>query len=82
MDQELIKALSHPIRVEILEKLQGRIASPVELSRELNESLGVIAYHAKTLIQCGCLELVCTEPRRGSREDFFGITSRSSLRRN
>ncbi|HVD41709.1 MAG TPA: winged helix-turn-helix domain-containing protein [Solirubrobacterales bacterium] len=82
VDQELVKALSHPLRVEILERLQGRIASPVELSRELNASLGVIVYHAKTLIQCGCLELVYSEPRRGSREDFFGITSRSSLRRN
>ena len=81
-DQELIKALSHPLRVEILEKLQGRIASPVELSRELNESLGRITYHAKTLIQCGCLELVYTQPRRGSREDFFAVTSRSALRRN
>ena len=82
MDQELIRALSHPLRVEILEKLQGRIASPIELAKELNASLGVVAYHAKTLIQCGCLELVYSEPRRGSREDFFGITSRSSLRRN
>jgi DNA-binding transcriptional ArsR family regulator len=82
MDRELTKALSHPLRVEILERLQGRIASPLELSRELNASLGLVAYHAKTLIQCGCLELVYSEPRRGSREDFFGITSRSSLRRN
>jgi DNA-binding transcriptional ArsR family regulator len=82
VDQELIKALSHPLRVEILERLQGRIASPVELSRELDASLGVITYHAKTLIQCGCLELVYSESRRGSREDFFAVTSRSALRRN
>jgi len=82
VDQELIKALSHPLRVEILERLQGRIASPVELSRELDASLGVVTYHAKTLIRCGCLELVYSESRRGSREDFFAVTSRSALRRN
>ncbi|MDQ3725936.1 MAG: winged helix-turn-helix domain-containing protein [Actinomycetota bacterium] len=79
IDQELVKALSHPIRVEILESLQGRIASPSELSKEMEESLGVISYHANTLVKCGCLELVHTEPRRGAVEHFFGITPRSFI---
>lgn len=79
IDQELVKALSHPIRVEILEALQGRVASPTELSQEMNESLGVISYHAKTLVKCGCLELVHTEPRRGAVEHFFGLAPRSSI---
>jgi DNA-binding transcriptional ArsR family regulator len=74
IDRELVRALSHPIRMEILEKLQGRVASPVELSREMNERVGVITYHAHTLLRCGCLELVHTEPRRGSIENFFGIS--------
>jgi DNA-binding transcriptional ArsR family regulator len=80
-DQELVKALSHPIRVEILETLQGRVASPVELSREMNESLGVISYHARTLVRCGCLELVETKPQGGSVESFFGVTPGSSVGR-
>ena len=79
IDQELVKALSHPIRVEILEALQGRVASPSELSQEMDESLGVISYHANTLVKCGCLELVHTEPRRGAVEHFFAITPRSSI---
>jgi DNA-binding transcriptional ArsR family regulator len=82
VDQELARALSHPTRVEILEKLQGRIASPVELSRELDSSAGVISYHASTLLRCGCLELVSTENRNGGLENFFAITARSSLRHN
>ena len=73
VDQELVKALSHPIRVEILESLQGRVVSPTELSEEMNESLGVISYHANTLVKCGCLELVRSEPHRGAVEHFFGI---------
>jgi DNA-binding transcriptional ArsR family regulator len=81
-DQELVKALSHPVRVEILEKLQGRIASPVELSQEMGKSPGVIAYHASTLLRCGCLELVGSGSRGGGIENFFGITSRSPLRPN
>lgn len=76
IDEELVKALSHPIRVEILEALQGRVASPIELSQEIDESLGVISYHAKTLVKCGCLELVHSEPRRGTIEPFFGLVAR------
>ena len=78
IDEELTKALSHPIRVEILEALQGRVASPTELSQDLDESLKVISYHAKTLVQCGCLELVGIEPRRGSLEHLLGVVARSS----
>jgi DNA-binding transcriptional ArsR family regulator len=81
IDQELVKALSHPIRVEILEALQGRAASPTELSQDLDASLKVISYHAKTLIRCGCLELVGIEPRRGSLEHLFGVVARSSRER-
>jgi DNA-binding transcriptional ArsR family regulator len=81
-DQELVKALSHPVRVAILEKLHGRVASPMELSREMEKSPGVIAYHASTLLRCGCLELVGSGARGGGIENFFGITSRSPLRRN
>jgi DNA-binding transcriptional ArsR family regulator len=76
-DQEMVRALSHPIRVEILETLRGRVASPSELSREIDESLGVIAYHANTLVRCGCLELLATKPSGGNVEHFFGITPRS-----
>ncbi|HET8814894.1 MAG TPA: winged helix-turn-helix domain-containing protein [Solirubrobacterales bacterium] len=76
IDQELVKALSHPIRVEILETLRGRVASPSELSREMKESPCVISYHASTLVKCGCLELVHTELRRGAVETFFGVAPR------
>lgn len=72
--QELVRALSHPIRMRILEKLQGRVASPAELSQELNQRVGVISYHANTLLKCGCVELVHSEPRRGSVENYFGIS--------
>lgn len=79
IDQELVKALAHPIRVNILEALQGRVASPSELSKEMGESLGVISYHTNTLVDCGCIELVHTKPRRGALEHFFGVTPRSFI---
>jgi DNA-binding transcriptional ArsR family regulator len=75
LDQELMKALSHPIRVEIMETLRDKVASPSELSEKLDERLGVISYHARTLAKCGCIELVHAEPRRGSAEYFFRRTT-------
>lgn len=74
MDQKIVRALSHPIRLEILQTLQGRVASPVEISAEIGERPGVVSYHASTLVRCGCLELVESRPRRGGIENFFGIT--------
>ena len=39
VDQRLIKALAHPLRVQILAILNDRMASPKELSRELEGRL-------------------------------------------
>lgn len=78
-DGELVRALSHPIRVGILETLRGRVATPAELSEEMRQSRDLIAYHANTLVRCGCLELVEPEPRRESFEHRFGLTSDATL---
>jgi DNA-binding transcriptional ArsR family regulator len=76
LDQELVHALSHPIRLEILEILRDRVASPVEISEEIGQRQGVVSYHASTLLRCGCLELVHRKARRGGIENFFAITPR------
>jgi DNA-binding transcriptional ArsR family regulator len=79
IDQELVKALAHPIRVQILEALQGRVASPTQISEGMEESLGVVSYHANTLVDYGCIELVRTRPRRGAIEHFFRAAPRSFI---
>jgi DNA-binding transcriptional ArsR family regulator len=79
LDQELVKALSHPVRLEILETLQGRVASPVEISAEIGQSQRVVSYHAGTLLRCGCLELIHSRARRGGIENFFAITPRCAF---
>lgn len=79
IDQDLVKALAHPVRVQILEALQDRVASPTEISKGMEESLGVISYHANTLVECGCIELVRTRPRRGALEHFFRAAPRSFI---
>ena len=65
--------------MQILEELQTRVASPSELSKDMEESLGVVSYHATTLVECGCLELVGTKPRRGAIEHFYRAKPRSFI---
>jgi DNA-binding transcriptional ArsR family regulator len=77
--QELVRALSHPVRVAILQALHGRIASPLELSRELGKRPAVVSYHASTLLRCGCLELVHSRAQRGAIENFFALTPHSLI---
>jgi DNA-binding transcriptional ArsR family regulator len=79
IDQDLVRALAHPMRVRILEALQGRTASPTELAREFLESLGVVSYHANALPEVECIEQVRTQPKRGTIEHFYTARPRSFI---
>jgi DNA-binding transcriptional ArsR family regulator len=79
VDQKLVKALSHQLRVEILAILNERMASPNELSKELEEGLSQVSYHVKVLKDFECIEMVKTEPRRGAVEHYYRATSRAYL---
>jgi DNA-binding transcriptional ArsR family regulator len=79
IDQRLVRALAHPLRVRILEILSERVASPNVLSKELGVDLGDVAYHTRTLDRCGCLELVDTAKRRGATEHFYKAAPRTTL---
>jgi DNA-binding transcriptional ArsR family regulator len=79
IDQNLVKALAHPMRVRILEALQGRTASPTELAREFRESLGVVSYHTNALLEVDCIEQVGTRPKRGTIEHFYTVRPRSFI---
>jgi len=79
IDQELVRALSHPSRVRILEALQGHTASPTELSKKFGESLGVVSYHVNALLQLDCIEQVRTQPKRGTVEHFYTARPRSFI---
>ena len=79
IDQNLVRALSHPMRVRILEALQGRTASPTELAKRFGESLGVVSYHANALLDVECIEQVGTRPKRGTIEHFYTARPRSFI---
>jgi DNA-binding transcriptional ArsR family regulator len=74
IEPRLTRALSHPVRLEILNCLRAGIASSSELAEELGARQGVVSYHAKVLVQYGCLELVHNAPREGAVvESYFGL---------
>lgn len=79
VDQRLVKALAHPLRVQILAILNERMASPNELSKELEEGLSQVSYHVKVLKDFECIEMVKTEPRRGAVEHYYRATARAFL---
>jgi DNA-binding transcriptional ArsR family regulator len=79
VDQRLVKALAHPLRVHILTILNERMASPNELSKELEEGLSQVSYHVKVLKDFECIEMVKTEPRRGAVEHYYRATARAFL---
>jgi DNA-binding transcriptional ArsR family regulator len=79
VDQRLVKALAHPLRVEILGILNERMASPNELSKELDEGLSQVSYHVKVLKDFECIEMVKTEPRRGAVEHYYRANERAFI---
>lgn len=74
IDQRLIRALAHPLRIQILEILTDEVASPNLLANELDSQLSDVAYHTRALDRCGCLDLVETVQRRGATEHFYKAT--------
>lgn len=76
LDHRIVKALAHPLRQNILTILNERVASPSEISEELDERLGNVSYHVRTLLDLGCIELVSTTPRRGAVEHHYRAVMR------
>jgi len=71
IDQRIMKALSHPLRVRMLTLLNQKVASPSELADELDEPLGNVSYHMRFLADLEMVKLVRTEPRRGAVEHYY-----------
>jgi DNA-binding transcriptional ArsR family regulator len=78
-NQGLIKALAHPLRVQILGVLEQGRASPVELARELDAPLANVAYHVRELQRYDMIKLVKKTQRRGAIEHYYEVTERPRI---
>jgi DNA-binding transcriptional ArsR family regulator len=79
VDVGVVKAIGHPLRMQLLSRLNERVASPVELARELDESVQLVSYHVRILRDLGFVELVSTTPRRGAIEHHYRAIRRPSF---
>jgi DNA-binding transcriptional ArsR family regulator len=70
------RALSHPLRVRLLELLAQAPGSPHELARGLGAPLTTVSYHVRTLKRLGFIELMETIPRRGTLEHRYRAVAR------
>jgi DNA-binding transcriptional ArsR family regulator len=78
-DPRLVKALAHPLRVQILTALEERVASPSDLAEELGAPLGNVSYHVRTLADLGLLKLVRRRTRRGAVEHYYQARGRATV---
>jgi DNA-binding transcriptional ArsR family regulator len=78
-DPRLVKALAHPLRVQILGVLEERVASPSDLAEELGAPLGNVSYHVRTLADLGLLKLVRRRTRRGAVEHYYQARGRATV---
>lgn len=79
IDQDLMKALSNEVRVEILALLMEGEWSPKMLSKDLGIGLSKVSYHVKELKKFKLIELTKLEPRRGANEHFYQAVKRVIL---
>jgi len=78
-DPRVAKAMAHPLRVRILNKLDQRVASPSEISEELGVELTHVSYHVRKLASLGLVELVRRTPRRGAIEHHYRAKVRPKI---
>jgi DNA-binding transcriptional ArsR family regulator len=79
LESNIVKALSHPLRMRILTRLNEGVASPNEMAKEFEESLPLVSYHVRILRELECIELVRTTPRRGAIEHHYRALTRPFL---
>ena len=82
VDARLGKALSHPLRAQVLAILNDQVASPNEIAEVLNERLSNVSYHVRTLLDLNCIELVTTAQRRGAIEHYYRAVERPFSRKS
>lgn len=71
-DDNLLVALRHPLRRDILRQLADeKTLTPREMSEILDKPLSNVSYHVRVLADCAAVVLVRTEPVGGSLRHFY-----------
>ncbi len=81
LDEQFAKALNHPLRTQILVRLQERPMAPVELEKVMGEKLTNVAYHCRVLLKYKCVEVAGKQQVRGAMKTKYRATTRMLLDR-
>jgi DNA-binding transcriptional ArsR family regulator len=77
VDRRLMKAVSNPTRVDILNILMEGPSSPSKIARRLdNVDVNLASHHIKVLRELGCVELVREIKHGGRTEHVYKATKR------
>jgi len=76
-DGDVLKALNHPVRRQVMSMLDDGIASPKELAGRLGLSIPSVSYHVGILRDLGLIKVVRETPRRGAIERHYKAVARS-----
>lgn len=75
VDQRLTKALAHPTRVHILNRLYEEPSSPSKLAKRIPDtSLKLVSHHIKVLEKLDCVELIREVEHGGRVEHIYRAT--------
>jgi DNA-binding transcriptional ArsR family regulator len=80
LDAKLATALKHPLRAQLLAKLNERSSSPSELAEQVGADVNNVSYHCRVLADLGCAEVVKREEgKRGTLKTIYRGTTRMFL---
>jgi DNA-binding transcriptional ArsR family regulator len=74
---EQLKAITDPLRSQILDLVLERAATVTELAVALGRPKSSVAYHVDVLVDAGMLAVVRTRQVRAIEERFYGRTGRT-----
>jgi len=80
IDQRLVRALAHPSRIAILERLVDEQGLGLgQISENLMAKPANVNYHVNVLVESGAIEAVPAGPGNGATELLFRLTPRSPI---
>jgi DNA-binding transcriptional ArsR family regulator len=76
-DAQVLKALNHPVRRQVMSMLEDGVASSKEIAAEMGLSIPSVSYHVAILRDLGLIKVVRETPRRGAIERHYKAVARS-----
>ncbi len=70
-DPRLVKALAHPIRIQVLRAIQDGHSTPNDIARAIEQPLPNVSYHVRILAKLEVIELVEVTQVRGAAQHHY-----------